>query len=834
VLTSNGAAVTVSAGSTSFVFANGLTSGTAYAVAVQSSPNGQTCSVASGSGTIGTANVSNVVVTCSNQAYTIGGTVDGLNGSGLVLANGADQLPVSSGAATFTMGAPVAFSSTYQLTVATQPAGLSCSVQNGTGTMGAGMVTNIVVTCSDQPYTLGGTITGLVSTGLKLANGPDTLQIADNAATFTFPTGVAYSSSYSVTVTAQPVGMTCSVTSGSGIMPAVNVSNVAVVCSDQSYSLGGSINGLNFGGLKLTDGTDTVTVTAGATSFSFPTLVAFTSAYAVTVANQPTGQTCTPSNNSGHMGAAAVTNVVITCADLAYTLGGSINGLGPATGLVLTDGTDHQHVMAGATSFSMYTGLAYQSPYTITVETQPLAPGVNCSVTNGSGTMPANAVSSVQVNCALTWIWEAGTSIADNSGSYTGPTLVPSARNAQMSWTTSDGKFWLFGGTTADAVTNPGPPVTPTPGDIDDVWSYNPSTQVWTWVSGSQAVNAAPMYGVPNVAAATNTPGGRHAGAVWVDGTGRVWVFGGQDRATDVHNDLWTYNTTTGQWMSMDATPPAANDPGDYSTPGALRPLAREGAATWVDRNGLFWLFGGVTIDSGGNLAPLSDLWKFDPSTRLWTLVSGTSAPNANGTYPSAVGQVGAPGARGGASTWVDSLGQLWLFGGAGFDGYVSDGPGSLNDLWVYNIAGNQWTWVSGSDKDTSATGGAVASYGTQGTASTANTPGGRFGSVGWTDNSGRFWLFGGADLVAITQFNDLWSFEPTYNQWTFVKGTAGPSSAAGTYGIPQVGDPANLPGARYLSSGWTDSGGHLWLFGGSGYDDGTVVSGNLNDLWKF
>src|SRR5581483_10882982 len=43
VLASNGATVSVSSTATSFVFANSLATGTAYAVTVQSSPGGQTC-----------------------------------------------------------------------------------------------------------------------------------------------------------------------------------------------------------------------------------------------------------------------------------------------------------------------------------------------------------------------------------------------------------------------------------------------------------------------------------------------------------------------------------------------------------------------------------------------------------------------------------------------------------------------------------------------------------------------------------------------------------------------------------------------------------------------
>jgi hypothetical protein len=43
------------------------------------------------------------------------------------------------------------------------------------------------------------------------------------------------------------------------------------------------------------------------------------------------------------------------------------------------------------------------------------------------------------------------------------------------------------------------------------------------------------------------------------------------------------------------------------------------------------------------------------------------------------------------------------------------------------------------------------------------------------------------------------------------------------------------MPGSRLDASGWTDSSGHLWLFGGQGYDaSGNYISGHLNDLWMY
>ena len=60
----------------------------------QSRP-GQTCSVANGSGTVGSANITNVAVTCTAAAtYSVGGAVSGLSGTVVLQDNGGDNLSV--------------------------------------------------------------------------------------------------------------------------------------------------------------------------------------------------------------------------------------------------------------------------------------------------------------------------------------------------------------------------------------------------------------------------------------------------------------------------------------------------------------------------------------------------------------------------------------------------------------------------------------------------------------------------------------------------------------------------------------------------------------------
>ncbi len=400
VLAVDGSQVTVAMGATSANLVSGLSSGSAYAVSVATPPAGENCSVAGGTGTIGSANVGNVVVTCSDQSFALGGSISGLNGAGLVLTDGTDVLTVSAGATSFAMPTQVAYTSNYNVTVKTQPAGLTCSISSGTGTMPASAVANIAVSCSDQPFTVGGTIAGLGNnTGLVLSNGTNSLTVSAGATGFTMPTAVPFASQYNISTQSSPAGLTCSVANGSGTMGATNVTGVTVTCSDQSFSLGGTIAGLTQAGLVLGNGADTLTVPAGANTFTMHAPVAYTAGYDVQLQTNPTGETCAVSRNSGTMPNSNVANVSVTCSTATYTIGGSISGLG-TSGLVLLDnGSDATHIAANAGMFTMNTGLPYNSTYAVTVGAQPYGISLACTPTQSSGTATA-AVSSIVVTCA--------------------------------------------------------------------------------------------------------------------------------------------------------------------------------------------------------------------------------------------------------------------------------------------------------------------------------------------------------------------------------------------------------------------------------------------------
>ena len=93
-------------------------------------------------------------------------------------------------------------------------------------------------------FTVGGSVSGLTGAGLVLRNnGGDNINISASG-NFTFATPVTNGDTYNVSVLTQPTGQTCAVSMGAGTVSGANVTNVAVVCTVNTYSLGGTAAGL--------------------------------------------------------------------------------------------------------------------------------------------------------------------------------------------------------------------------------------------------------------------------------------------------------------------------------------------------------------------------------------------------------------------------------------------------------------------------------------------------------------------------------------------------------------------------------------------------------------
>ncbi len=361
-------------------------------------------------------------------------------------------------------------------------------------------------------------------------------------------------------------------------------------------------------------------------------------------------------------------------------------------------------------------------------------------------------------------------------------------------------------------------------------------TNEWTWMGGAQTVDSLGFRGTLGVPATENLPGSRQNAVTWTDSSGRFWLFGGegfsQEGVTGGYlSDVWQYDPTTHEW-TWESGPTGLDQSGEYGTKGtpslANYPSGRANPMVWVDASGNVWLFGGDYEDfSTGFIVTCDDLWKFNPSTKEWTWVGGSSTGNHAGIYGTqgtyASGNY--PGARTRSTGWVDASGNFWLFGGAGYDS--TDTAGGLNDLWEFNPSTGQWRWMSGSTiaNPTQVTG-------TQGVAAPDNEPAGINQAVSWTDKTGKFWIFGG-----IGGGSALWRYDPSTNEWTWMGGTPSQgtyaSGAAGVYGTLQEFSASSVPGARSGSTGWRDSKGNLWFFGGVGYD-ANDQQGFLNDLWEY
>jgi len=393
------------------------------------------------------------------------------------------------------------------------------------------------------------------------------------------------------------------------------------------------------------------------------------------------------------------------------------------------------------------------------------------------------------------WTWMGGSTLNGQSGVYGtlgefAETNNPGARGFSMTWTDANGRLWLFGGYGYDASGDSE--------DLNDLWVFDSSlgrNGEWAWMGGGNNGGQTSVFGTLGEPAATNFPGWREEAVTWTDKNGNLWLFGG-DGIDSVGNqgslnELWKFNPRLGRygewaWMGGSNTVGSnGGQPGIYGTlgePAATNiPGGRADLVSWTDSNGNFWLFGGYGVDADGNSGLLNDLWEYIPAQGQqgnpcendskqgklgeWVWMGGSSSLGASFGLPGVYGTQGEPaaanipGGRINPVSWTDLNGNLWLFGGYGYD--ANNNSGELNDLWKFDPskgANGEWTWVDGSSSAESDS----PDYGTLGVAAATNIPGGHSSAVSWTDQNGNFWLFGGLGISSNDGeeiLNDLWEY---------------------------------------------------------------------------
>ena len=419
-----------------FTFSTTLDDESNYEVTIltrPTSPN-QTCSVTTSTGTLAGANITNVSVICTTKTYTVGGSLSGLAaGNSVVLQNNAgDDLTIGADEI-FTFPTAIDDETTYDITVLVQPTtpNQTCVVTNANNTLAGSDITNIIVTCTTNTYSIGGTISGL-ATGNEVIlqnNIGDNLTVNTNGL-FTFSTTIDDESSYDITILTQPTtpNQTCNMTSAIGTLAGATITNVSVICTTNTYTVGGSLSGLaagnsvvlqNNAGDDLTIGTDGI--------FAFATAIDDGTTYDITVLAQPTipNQTCIVTNTSGVLAGSDITDITVACTINNYTIGGTISGLGTGNEVILQNNFGDDLTINVNGSFTFATALGDESAFELTVLTQPLSPNQTCAISDGVGQITGVDIENVSVYCNTE-----PTAIADDYSTNEDTFLIANSSNS--------------------------------------------------------------------------------------------------------------------------------------------------------------------------------------------------------------------------------------------------------------------------------------------------------------------------------------------------------------------------------------------------------------------
>jgi hypothetical protein len=399
-----------------FTFATALADAATYSVTVrpQAQPTGQNCVVANAVGTIASADVATIEVSCVTNQFTVGGTITGLKGTGLTLRlNRANNLKVVNDGP-FAFPITLANGAAYEIDVLAQPNSPSqeCTPIKVNGTIAGANVTNIALACTTKSFTVSGTVSGFAGEGLVLTlnNGPELAIQSDGA--FTFPTPVLSGTTYIVRVggdVTDPVQV-CSAQNALGTMRDARITDVSVTCATQMYEVRGKIIGLLGTGLKLrNNGGDEISIPPNTTAFEFPTKVASGGTYDVTaegIISNPR-QACSPTKAHGTVTNADITTVEISCSTSNFTVGGTVQNL-TGTLILLNNGGDSL-TLTSPGPFTFATAIPSGSTYSVSVAQQPIGQRCDVDVATSSGTVGGDNVTNVGVQCITTGYFVGGT-----------------------------------------------------------------------------------------------------------------------------------------------------------------------------------------------------------------------------------------------------------------------------------------------------------------------------------------------------------------------------------------------------------------------------------------
>lgn len=193
-------------------------------------------------------------------------------------------------------------------------------------------------------FELTGPVTGLVYPGLVITNksngevlsvepkpvvvSPTTGRRTATDTSYRMSRTLEYGQSYDLQLTGIPAHQNCTIFGGADTAGRLASLSIPIQCTVQSFAISGAVTGLTertaedkSARLTVTNGGDTLVIekntTTAAPKYVMPTAVAYDDPYAVVIAQQPAGQTCTVANAKGVIKTVVTPGVIVPPATTA-------------------------------------------------------------------------------------------------------------------------------------------------------------------------------------------------------------------------------------------------------------------------------------------------------------------------------------------------------------------------------------------------------------------------------------------------------------------------------------------------------------------------------------